>query len=94
MQDGERSRVWDSCQLHEFALVAGGHNFRDSKASRVRHRFMRKGKYIQQVHGLNGCTGCGRCERACLVGITIPTTLNALYDEMQLDVASAGSKEA
>jgi ferredoxin len=89
MTDGDRIRTWDSCQLHEFALVAGGHNFRGSKASRVRHRFMRKGKYIQQVHGLSGCTGCGRCERACLVNITIPSTLNALYDEMQLDVVSA-----
>ena len=90
MEDGERYRVWDSCQLHEFALVAGGHNFRASKASRIRHRFMRKGKYIQQVHGLLGCTGCGRCERACLVDITIPSTLNALYDEMQVDI---GTKE-
>ena len=85
MQDGERYRQWDSCQLHEFALVAGGHNFRDSKASRIRHRFMRKAKYIQQVHGLLGCTGCGRCERACLVNITIPGTLNALYEETQID---------
>lgn len=85
MQDGERYRVWDSCQLYEFALVAGGHNFRESKASRVRHRFMRKGKYITQVHGLLGCTGCGRCQRACLVDITVPGTFNELYDEMQLD---------
>lgn len=85
MQDGERSRVWDSCQLREFALVAGGHNFRKDKASRVRHRLMRKGKYIKQVHGLTGCTGCGRCERACLVDITIPGTLNELHDEMQLE---------
>ncbi len=51
----------------------------------MRHRVMRKGKYIKQVHGLSGCTGCGRCERACLVNITIPGTLNALYDEMQLE---------
>ena len=85
MQDGERARVWDSCQLREFALVAGGHNFRKEKAARVRHRVMRKGKYIKQVHGLTGCTGCGRCERACLVGITIPGTLNELHNEMQLE---------
>ncbi|MBN1564808.1 MAG: 4Fe-4S dicluster domain-containing protein [Anaerolineae bacterium] len=82
MTDGERSRVWDSCQLREFALVAGGHNFRDTKASRVRHRVMRKGKYIKQVHGITGCVGCGRCERACLVNITIPGTINNLHDEM------------
>ena len=82
MVDGERARLWDSCQLREFALVAGGHNFRDEKASRVRHRVMRKGKYIKQVHGITGCTGCGRCEMACLVNITIPGTINALHDEM------------
>ena len=85
MEDGERYRVRDSCQLYEFALVAGGHNFRDSKASRIRHRFMRKAKYNQQVHGLVGCTGCGRCERACLAHISIPGTLNALYEETQID---------
>jgi NAD-dependent dihydropyrimidine dehydrogenase PreA subunit len=83
MTDGERVRVWDSCQLSEFAMVAGGHNFRGTKAARVRHRLMRKGKYIKQVHGITGCVGCGRCERACLVNITIPGTLNALHDEMQ-----------
>jgi len=85
MMDGERVRIWDSCQLREFALVAGGHNFRGEKAARVRHRIMRKGKYIKQVHGLLGCTGCGRCERACLVNITVPGTLNALHEEMQLE---------
>ncbi len=85
MQDGERARVWDSCQLREFALVAGGHNFRETKGARVRHRLMRKGKYIKQVHGLTGCTGCGRCERACLAHITIPGTINELHDEMQLE---------
>lgn len=88
MQDGERARVWDSCQLREFALVAGGHNFRSKKAERVRHRMMRKGKYIKQVHGLLGCTGCGRCERACLVNITVPGTFNSLHDEMQLESGS------
>ena len=63
--------------------MAGGHNFREKKAARVRHRMMRKGRYIKQVHALGGCTGCGRCERACLVNITIPGTINALADEKQ-----------
>lgn len=88
MEHGERARIWDSCQLREFATVAGGHNFRETKASRVRHRVMRKGKYIKQVHGISGCTGCGRCERACLVDITIPGTLNALHDEMHPEAKS------
>ena len=89
MTDGARARIWDSCQLHEFALVAGGHNFRGSKASRVRHRMMRKGKDLQQVHNIAGCTGCGRCQRACLAGITVPGTFNTLYEETQIDAKPA-----
>lgn len=61
---GERYRVWDSCQLDEFARVGTGENFRKTHAQRLRHRFMRKGKYIAEAHpGQQGCVGCGRCAR-------------------------------
>lgn len=76
---GERRRVWDSCQLEEFARVATGENFRKTRAQRQRHRFFRKGKYLPDVHGELGCVGCGRCARACLVDITPVTVFNALY---------------
>ncbi len=76
---GHRERSWDSCQLDEFALVAGGHNFRPSRAERQRHRFFRKGKYQTDTYGLLGCVGCGRCARACLVNITPVKTFNELY---------------
>jgi sulfhydrogenase subunit beta (sulfur reductase) len=76
---GERIRVWDSCQLDEFASVAGGENFRETRAERQRHRFYRKGKYIPDMHGELGCVGCGRCARACLVDITPVGVWNALY---------------
>jgi len=81
LTDGRRERVWDSCQLDEFALVAGGHNFRPSRAARQRHRFFRKGKYQMDAYGLLGCVGCGRCARACLAptGITPVKTFNELY---------------
>ena len=39
---GERKRIWDSCQLEEFAEVSGGENFREERASRQRHRYYRK----------------------------------------------------
>jgi ferredoxin len=67
---GERIRVWDSCQLDEFASVAGGENFREHRSERQRHRFFRKGKYIPDMHGELGCVGCGRCAQACLADIT------------------------
>jgi formate hydrogenlyase subunit 6/NADH:ubiquinone oxidoreductase subunit I len=80
---GERVRVWDSCQLDEFATVAGGHNFRKSRALRQRHRFMRKGKYILEAFGMMGCVGCGRCARACLVDINPVSVFNELYRQQE-----------
>jgi predicted aldo/keto reductase-like oxidoreductase len=32
---------------------------------RWRQRFMHKFSYIPYLHGLLGCTGCGRCLEAC-----------------------------
>lgn len=77
--EGKRERSWDSCQLDAFATVAGGHNFREDRSLRQRHRFMRKGKYILNAHGYLGCVGCGRCARACLVDITPVKVFNELY---------------
>jgi ferredoxin len=78
---GKRIRNWDSCQLNEFATVAGGHNFRPTRLARQRHRFLRKGQYQTDAYGLLGCVGCGRCALACLVHITPIETFNALYRE-------------
>lgn len=79
LKDGKRVRTWDSCQVHLFALVAGGHNFREPLALRQRHRFMRKGKYQKEAFGMISCVGCGRCADACLVHITPVDTFNELY---------------
>ena len=76
---GARVRVWDSCQLDEFARVATGENFRKTRAQRQRHRFFRKGKYIPDMHGELGCVGCGRCARACLADITPVGVWNDLH---------------
>jgi sulfhydrogenase subunit beta (sulfur reductase) len=79
LTEGQRYRQWDSCQVNEFALVAGGHNFREKRAARQRHRFMRKAKYQYDANDMVGCVGCGRCASACLVHITPITTINALW---------------
>ena len=83
LEDGVRCRVWDSCQLGLFATVAGGHNFRAQRSSRVRHRFLRKGKYQREAYGVAGCVGCGRCAAACLAHITPVDTFNTLYRQHQ-----------
>jgi ferredoxin len=76
---GERLRRWDSCQLDEFARVAGGENFREARSARQRHRFMRKGKYIYDKFGELGCVGCGRCVRTCVANISIVDGFNAIH---------------
>lgn len=80
LEVGKRVRVWDSCLLEKFAVVAGGHDFRNSRANRLRHRFMRKGKYQYEAYGLLGCVGCGRCALSCPAHITPIATLNQLHE--------------
>jgi formate hydrogenlyase subunit 6/NADH:ubiquinone oxidoreductase subunit I len=80
-QRGRRERTWDGCMLRDFAVVAGGHNFRSERAQRLRHRIFRKGAWIEQRTGLSGCVGCGRCDRACTAHISIVEILNRLTEE-------------
>jgi len=86
LRSGSRLRVWDSCQLDQFATVAGGHNFRDSRASRLRHRFFHKGKYQTESSGMVGCVGCGRCAQTCLVHISPVEIFNELYRQQSAKV--------
>jgi sulfhydrogenase subunit beta (sulfur reductase) len=79
LQRGSRYRSWDSCQINDFAVVAGGHNFREKRAARQRHRFMRKAKYQYDANDMVGCVGCGRCATACLAHITPIKTFNELW---------------
>jgi len=68
--------------LPDFALVAGGGNFRKDRESRYRHRLYHKGKYVWEGWGKLGCVGCGRCASACLADIARPAeTFNLLKEE-------------
>lgn len=84
MDTGRRYRTWDGCMLEHFAEVAGGHNFREKKRSRYRHRFYRKGKYMWDAFGSIACVGCGRCTSACTAKIANPVdVLNRLMEEAE-----------
>lgn len=83
LENGQRVRTWDSCQIDKFAVVAGGHDFRSKRAGRIRHRMMRKGKWQYEAFEQMGCVGCGRCGTSCIVNINMIDTFNGLYAEQQ-----------
>ena len=78
LQHGKRERFWDSCQLDEFAQVAGGESFRKDRKNRQKHRFNRKFRYLVTEYGAPFCVGCGRCSRQCVAKIDIAEIANDL----------------
>ncbi len=77
-RDGTRTRRWDSCLYSSHALVAGGENFRESRASRIKFRFYHKQRGFVAEFGRPSCIGCGRCIATCPVSIDIIEVLNRL----------------
>ena len=73
-----RQRCWDSCLFSTHASVAGGENFRESRASRIKFRFYHKQRGFVAEYGRPSCVGCGRCIEVCPVGIDIVQVLSAL----------------
>ena len=85
---GERKRCWDSCLFKSHAMVAGGHNFRESRADRFKHRFLHKHQAFMGDFGRPSCVGCGRCTQDCpadihFVGMVkrIKGDINCIHEE-------------
>jgi sulfhydrogenase subunit beta (sulfur reductase) len=68
---GSRVRCWDSCGFSQFTLHTSGHNPREVQSQRWRQRIMHKFSYMPERLDVFGCTGCGRCSRACPVDMNI-----------------------
>jgi sulfhydrogenase subunit beta (sulfur reductase) len=68
---GSRVRCWDSCGLSLFTLHTSGHNPRNLQSQRWRQRLLHKFSYMPSRLSVYGCTGCGRCSRACPVDMNI-----------------------
>lgn len=78
LNEGMRYRIWNSCQMEDFAKVAGGEDFRKGRDNRQRHRYYRKFKYPVDKFNRYFCTGCGRCTRSCMAQISLVETVNSL----------------
>jgi sulfhydrogenase subunit beta (sulfur reductase) len=70
-RSGSRVRCWDSCGFSLFTLHTSGHNPREVQSQRWRQRIMHKFSYMPGRLSVYGCTGCGRCSRACPVDMNI-----------------------
>jgi sulfhydrogenase subunit beta (sulfur reductase) len=81
LDEGIRYRIWNSCQMDDFAKVAGGEDFRKGRDGRQRHRYYRKFKYPVDKFNRYFCTGCGRCTRTCMSQISLVETVNSLLSE-------------
>ena len=81
LNSGTRYRIWNSCQMDDFAKVAAGEDFRKGRDSRQRHRYYRKFKYPVDKFNRFFCIGCGRCTRTCMADISLVETVNSLLSE-------------
>lgn len=81
---GRRKRRWDSCLFKDYALVAGGHNFRANRSSRVKNRYFHKQRGFVSQYGRPSCVGCGRCKAYCPAGIDIVEVVTKLRSETRV----------
>jgi len=70
-----------SCNLVDFAEVAGGHNFRPDSHTRLKYRYYHKHRGFVEAFEESLCVGCGRCGRACLADITVPEVIASVRGE-------------
>lgn len=75
LQSATKTKVLYSCNLVDFAEVAGGHNFRPGRDSRIKYRYYHKHRGFVEAFEESLCVGCGRCGESCLAGITVPDVI-------------------
>ncbi|MBI5559615.1 MAG: 4Fe-4S dicluster domain-containing protein [Deltaproteobacteria bacterium] len=75
MRHAAKTRHLYSCNLIDFAEVAGGHNFRPHSHDRLKYRYYHKHRGFVEAFEESLCVGCGRCGNACLANITVPEVI-------------------
>jgi ferredoxin len=80
-----KSKTLYSCNVVDFAEVAGGHNFRPERSTRLKYRYYHKHRGFVEAYEESLCVGCGRCGEACLAGITVPEVIASVRGEEEKD---------
>jgi sulfhydrogenase subunit beta (sulfur reductase) len=69
LKTASKERMLYSCNLVDFAEVAGGHNFRPSSMSRLKYRYYHQYRGFVDSYDDPKCVGCNRCGNACPTNI-------------------------
>ena len=77
----KKTKILYSCNLIDFAEVAGGHNFRPERHVRLKYRYYHKHRGFVEAYEEPLCVGCGRCGESCLAGITVPEVIASVRGE-------------
>lgn len=77
----EKKKHLYSCNVVDFAEVAGGHNFRSNIATRLKYRYYHKHRGFVEKYEESLCVGCGRCGEQCLAQITVPEVIACIRGE-------------
>jgi len=78
---GAKVKQLYSCNLVDFAEVAGGHNFRPDRVTRLKYRYYHQHRGFVEEHDVPKCVGCNRCGRTCLAGIAPAEVIRDLQAE-------------
>lgn len=78
LRTADKVKTLYSCNLIDFAQVAGGHNFRPERHSRLKYRYYHKHRGFVEAFEESLCVGCGRCGEACLADITVPEVVSSV----------------
>ncbi len=80
---GAKVKQLYSCNLVDFAQVAGGHNFRPEATTRLKYRYYHQHRGFVEIYDEPKCVGCNRCGRTCLAGINPPDIIGELQAEVR-----------
>lgn len=94
LKGSARQKQLYSCNLVDFAEVAGGHNFRPRNGDRLKYRYYHHYRGFALNASQPICVGCNRCGRACLADINPKDVINDLRLEKESCMSCESQKRS